>query len=557
MSFRETLMDGCGRHIPDASSSWNMELIEVYSEMNERQAKSIREKGTTYDSVLVNSEQADSRRCFAAYSLFDRYEPSPYYEELMDILADTFPSHILYKFTSNEAKAAQFHFTYMQIIGFSIFNTLPSPKLLRMLELVLENSLGPFVISYCGIIPLPSGIVAIGFPSTDINKSRDILRKIFAMENIEYLEPYSNNIVHSTLLRFAEPLQQREVANIWKICKQFSNCFLGRGIVTSLAVGPASWKMTREELATEVTHTKECTLAANAWLRKKFKPQIFKREGIITHRGLDPSRLCKYGESSLESFKDHIDRGFSIEFDPSFSAEGVGYVIHDSYTCKENRRLKFAQLSSEELDLLGITRLDDVLHLLLTSPASYHAMHLKGDRQDERSLLLVASTLNRIKGIKSKLFVFDLTPTNAKKLQELCPGVQTGASVSHEFDIQRYNSYVYETLLSIDTIRNAPKLYQWAWLDEWDTMTECGGEKKLCNRNLVAELHQLGLKVAVVCPDLHATSPGLIGGEKHKDAENYASWSRRIIEFNDSHVDAICTDWPEQAYTLSNFQGKQ
>lgn len=57
--------------------------------------------------------------------------------------------------------------------------------------------------------------------------------------------------------------------------------------------------------------------------------QGLKRNQIFTHRGLEPSKMDFYPESSFEAFQDQLRRGFGIEFDPNFVKEGI-VVSHDA-----------------------------------------------------------------------------------------------------------------------------------------------------------------------------------------------------------------------------------
>jgi hypothetical protein len=58
-----------------------------------------------------------------------------------------------------------------------------------------------------------------------------------------------------------------------------------------------------------------------------------------------------------------------------------------------------------------------------------------------------------------------------------------------------------------------------------------------------------GLKVALVTPELHGTSPGLLGGEAHPDADKNCLFDR-IQEIIDLQPDALCTDYPEEVGKL-------
>ena len=51
-------------------------------------------------------------------------------------------------------------------------------------------------------------------------------------------------------------------------------------------------------------------------------------------------------------------------------------------------------------------------------------------------------------------------------------------------------------------------------------------------------------------PELHGTSPGLLGGESHKHAANTEVLFERMREILSLEPDAICTDYPEEVKLL-------
>ena len=59
-----------------------------------------------------------------------------------------------------------------------------------------------------------------------------------------------------------------------------------------------------------------------------------------------------------------------------------------------------------------------------------------------------------------------------------------------------------------------------------------------------------GLSISLVTPELHATSPGLLGGEAHPDAQSRERFFERIGEIIALKPDWICTDYPEEVLGL-------
>lgn len=125
-------------------------------------------------------------------------------------------------------------------------------------------------------------------------------------------------------------------------------------------------------------------------------------------------------------------------------------------------------------------------------------------------------------------------------------------SVSHPFDIKRYNQAVSDTLISVEEAIKYKKegLYDWVWLDEWDRTDEDGGNKTLYNQEVFERLKSVGYKIALVTPELHGTSPRLLGGEAHPDAATKEKLFARIKEILSLSPDALCADYPEEALNL-------
>ena len=128
--------------------------------------------------------------------------------------------------------------------------------------------------------------------------------------------------------------------------------------------------------------------------------------------------------------------------------------------------------------------------------------------------------LNRHPAAIPKLFVFDVTQSTATKLKEAVPALALAPSVSHAHYVQRYNACVHGTLWTLDAALEGAKqrLFSWAWVDEWDLAADERGARKdppFAGPATFGALRRAGLRVGLVTPELHASSPGLLGGEAH------------------------------------------
>jgi hypothetical protein len=275
---------------------------------------------------------------------------------------------------------------------------------------------------------------------------------------------------------------------------------------------------------------------------------------IFTHRGLEPSKKDFFSESSFEAFNDHLSRGFGLEFDPCFFTDDKIGVVHAATVSAaiggEDQR-KMESLSSAEFLKLQLPKgryclFAELLEEIDKNRADLHALHLKGKFQEERLLDLLLAEINKYPTVVSKLLIFDLKPPAAKYLKENLPGVALAPSVAHPFDIERYNEVVKGTLFSIDEAIAEKNTYSWVWLDEWDLLDKGGKTKEFYTAETFDALRKHGYKIALVTPELHATSPGLLGGEAHSDAANQHLLFERIQDILELKPDAVCTDYPEE-----------
>jgi hypothetical protein len=173
-------------------------------------------------------------------------------------------------------------------------------------------------------------------------------------------------------------------------------------------------------------------------------------------------------------------------------------------------------------------------------------MHLKSSWQDKAHIDLLLEAISKSGINPNQLIIFDLKPESAKYIKEKSPKLILAASVSHPYDIERYNTAVGGTLLSIGDFINNLDTYSWAWLDEWDLLDTDGGQKKFITEETVSILRNSNVKVALVSPELHKTSPALLGGESHEDGIDLDRLEARFIELASLKPEAICTDYPDR-----------
>jgi glycerophosphoryl diester phosphodiesterase len=276
---------------------------------------------------------------------------------------------------------------------------------------------------------------------------------------------------------------------------------------------------------------------------------------ILTHRGIDiplgtsPSEVC--GESTWEAFSSQVRSGYGLEFDIQPTKDGGFAISHDA----DLRRItkgcttqKLSEISTKDIAKIQanggrLCDLDELLDLLTYEATSISALHLKYQCQTPQILDLFSGRLQPfMRRLEGKLMVFDARPESAARLKEHIPELSIAASVSHPYDVERYGAVTGHTLLTADQAISHSSLYNWVWLDEWDRLDSKCSKKTLVTVELVQGLRSAGFKVAVVSPELHSTSPSLLGSESHEDAASVESLKFRLSSWGYMQLEVICTD---------------
>jgi len=285
---------------------------------------------------------------------------------------------------------------------------------------------------------------------------------------------------------------------------------------------------------------------------------------IVTHRGLDPTRSNYYAESSAEAFEDQLKRGYGLEFDVVPSRDGVLVISHD----KNLYRMSHGQINQEINKLVWdeiAKMIFDGCHLInfegllkLVTEIGDHrlsAVHMKYESQNTKVMDVLVKKMTN--GLEDKFIIFDLNLQSAVYLKNKNRNLHLAASVAHPFDIQRYGGCVGNTLFSVDEVAKYRNLFDWVWLDEWDRTDVGGAEKSLYNKYVFRRLRKCGFKIALVSPELHGTSPGLLGGETHPDAASTSILRRRLEKIVKLQPDIICTDFPDMVSEIIREEMKR
>ena len=243
---------------------------------------------------------------------------------------------------------------------------------------------------------------------------------------------------------------------------------------------------------------------------------------VLCHRGIDFDQNTT--ESSLESFEQVLKTCDGLEFDLQMSGDGEFYIWHD----QSGERLTdgaltgpladrdFSEISRHAKAVNPVCSWGDMESLIAKNPDKLFALHLKGANQNPKFLKGFEKLLSgNSHPFIASLLVFDGKKNVMEDLSTKFPKLPLALSVAHPYDIQRYNAATSGTLHSLRESLEFQSRAGWAWLDEWD-LKDQNGSKDFYSQEVVDSFKSKGMKVAVVSPELHATSPGLLGGEAHE-----------------------------------------
>lgn len=234
----------------------NERQTDIYNEMEKRQMKNVIKGGLKFDDNLLH--EADPRKCMAVYSLCDHenfVETHAFVKvqkQLKELLGD---GHCFYepagpnKSGESSPLDATLHWTLMQLIGFQAFDKIKVPAEYKdVVEVQVQRYLPRVKINFSRLVLTPSNILMVGYPSVDVNTSRINLRRALNRNGMPLFEPYINDLVHTTLVRFASPIEATKIEPLVRILEGFKNVPLASMQVDSMSISPATWRMQKREL---------------------------------------------------------------------------------------------------------------------------------------------------------------------------------------------------------------------------------------------------------------------------------------------------------------------
>lgn len=237
-------------------------LGSIYDEMCERQGRNVAEKGLSYDKQLSTSEiePQPERRCMAVYNLCtsSNWKPTVSLTSFVNEVEDHIgKNHCYYapmmdgnKKVYSSVLSGVLHWTFLQLIGFKYYDKVDVPEGYGdVVEGTLLRHLPRMNVNFARLVLTPTSIILLGFPTADVNSSRFRLRRSLTRCGLPLFEPFLNDIVHMTLVRFASPISESSAAALQKTVLKFNDTLsFGSLSVDELKLSPATWKQQAQEL---------------------------------------------------------------------------------------------------------------------------------------------------------------------------------------------------------------------------------------------------------------------------------------------------------------------
>jgi hypothetical protein len=204
--------------------------LPVYELLKYKHKKILEVEGNKFDNLI---SYQDTRRCLAIWSYLNDSEFNIEFTKLIDELK-YLELGIIYTIEKS-TEYGRLHFTLLQCFGFET-NEGNQYDIGKNKNSILEFIPCNFTIEWKEVVIIQTGVVMLGIPSIDLN---DIRNKL--VDNFQFNEPYLNNIVHSTLLRFNKKISNDQLNLLQTKISNIKNC--GRSTIRNFDFGKASWLM--------------------------------------------------------------------------------------------------------------------------------------------------------------------------------------------------------------------------------------------------------------------------------------------------------------------------
>lgn len=219
----------------------------IYDEMRERNIRRLRESGVVIDASFL-SGQPDMRRGIGLFAFIEQSVPA--LDRLIAEVSSVFADQVCYTLSPTPADTfGRIHFTFFQYIKVDSIPTDFSEQQMKQYAGITRSiveSMPPLTIEYKGVMAIPTGLLMYGYPSYDVNPYREQIREQLADQKIPFVEPYKSNIVHSTLMRIATPM---DAERLIAFADRYKDTELFQFSVSNIQLCYGSWRMRNNEIA--------------------------------------------------------------------------------------------------------------------------------------------------------------------------------------------------------------------------------------------------------------------------------------------------------------------
>jgi hypothetical protein len=204
--------------------------LPVYELLKYKHKKLLENEGNKFDNLISYN---DTRRCLAIWSYLNDSEFNNDFNRLTEEIK-TLKLGIIYT-AKKSIEFGRLHFTLLQCFGFET-NEINEYDIEKNKNNILNLIHCDFTIEWRELVIIQSGVIMLGIPSIDLNNIRNKL-----VDSFKFKEPYLNNIVHSTVLRFNQKLNQDQLKILELKIENTKN--FGKSTIKNFDFGKASWLM--------------------------------------------------------------------------------------------------------------------------------------------------------------------------------------------------------------------------------------------------------------------------------------------------------------------------
>lgn len=189
-------------------------------------------------------------RCVAAYSLGD-WNLLPSFERLRKMLQAIVGSSACLSLPVPTQSDGLLHQTLLQIVKFGAYPHAEELlyETMSCVGEILSRSQLAVSIQYRGLVWTPTGLALAGYcdDEEEVLRVRNEIEETLKAKNLPCEIPYTNDILHTTVLRWVQPPSALLLSALEEEVVRWSECVFGELRIRSWRVGKGSWRMREDE----------------------------------------------------------------------------------------------------------------------------------------------------------------------------------------------------------------------------------------------------------------------------------------------------------------------